>query len=295
MGKTLLFGGSGFLGDVFLRDNPEFISIGRSLPEKDIKNEHILIDSIDNINVLDNVDFDKVIFLIGNSNHHVLNNNNMLGIEYNVIPLKKALDYFQKRNLKKFICFTSILLYGNESKDRPVNELDEIYPYQNEYIFSKFLAEKVVDFYKTKIPIINIRLSNIYGSTSLIRPDLVPTLMLDSLTKENPTVWSIKPKRDFIFASDAAEAIIKLMNTNFEGTINLGSGETHSIEELVKIIEELSGKKITSLDKDVTGVMKFTTDITLLKKLTNWTPRHTLKEGLTKTFNVMKDKLNKHK
>ena len=173
--------------------------------------------------------------------------------------------------------------------------MDEIYPYQNEYIFSKFLAEKVVDFYKTKIPIINIRLSNIYGSTSLIRPDLVPTLMLDSLTKENPTVWSIKPKRDFIFASDAAEAIIKLMNTNFEGTINLGSGETHSIEELVKIIEELSGKKITSLDKDVTGVMKFTTDITLLKKLTNWTPRHTLKEGLTKTFNVMKDKLNKHK
>ena len=103
MGKTLLFGGSGFLGDVFLRDNPEFISIGRSLPEKDIKNEHILIDSIDNINVLDNVDFDKVIFLIGNSNHHVLNNNNMLGIEYNVIPLKKTLDYFQKRNLKKFI------------------------------------------------------------------------------------------------------------------------------------------------------------------------------------------------
>ena len=147
MGKTLLFGGSGFLWDVFLRDNPEFISIVRSLPEKDIKNEHILIDSIDNINVLDNVDFDKVIFLIGNSNHHVLNNNNMLGIEYNVIPLKKALDYFQKRNLKKFICFTSILLYGNESKDRPVNELDEIYPYQNEYIFSKFLAEKVVDFY----------------------------------------------------------------------------------------------------------------------------------------------------
>jgi nucleoside-diphosphate-sugar epimerase len=292
MSKTLLFGGSGFLGDVFLRENPDFISIGRTSPMDDIKNKHIQIESMDDLSLLDGEEFDKVIFLIGNSNHHMLNNSNMAGIEYNVIPLKQALHYFQKRNLKKFVCFTSILLYGNESKGRPVNEKDIIYPYQNEYIFSKFLAEQIVEFYKSRIPIINIRLSNIYGSTSLLRPDLVPTLMLDCLTKENPTIWNDTPRRDFIFASDAADAIIKLMRTEFTGNINLGSGKSHTVSELARIIEKLSGKKITSLNKEVTGVMDFTADISLLKQYIDWEPKHTLEEGLIKTFNVMKNKIN---
>ncbi len=284
--KTILFGGSGLIGETVLRNNPDIISVGRTKPNT--KNEHRHI-PLEHLWMLNEIEFDKVIFLIGNSNHHEINKSPMMGLEYNVLPLKKVLHYMQTRHIKKFICLTTILLYGNEVKNGPVNEQDRIFPYTNEYIFSKYLAEQVVEFYKHMVPIINIRVSNIYGATSLNRPDLVPTLIADAINKENPTVWSKKPIRDFIFADDAAEAMIALLETEYEGVINLGTGISHSVGELTEIIEQLSGKQIDSLYKKVTGVMKFCTDITLLQKLTGWAPKHTLKEGLIKAYNTMKD------
>lgn len=290
--KTILFGGSGFLGNVFLREYPDIISVGRSVPHGNLSCKHISVD-IDNLSVLDELEFDNVIFLVGNSNHHMLNSSCMKGFEHNVLPLKKILHYLKNRDLNKFVCFSSILLYGDMPKGRPVNEKDPIYPYQNEYIFSKYIAEQVCSFYQPDVPIINIRLSNIYGDTSLIRPDLIPRLMFDSLTKDDPTVWNTMPERDFIFTVDAADAIMKLLETGYVGNINLGTGKSNSVGRVVEIIEGLSGKEIVSLNKEVSGVMRFTTDISLLKSLTGWSPRFSLEEGLERTYNVMKKELGK--
>jgi len=103
----------------------------------------------------------------------------------------------------------------------------------------------------------------------------------------------MKPKRDFIFTTDAAEAIIKLINTDYTGIINLGSGEMSSIQDISNIIEEISGKKINSLDKNVDGVMEFVADISLLKNLTGWEPKHSLKDGFKKTYDIMKNNYKK--
>lgn len=286
--KTLLFGGSGFLGSVFLKEHPDIISVGRTHPGPDIQNTHIHVPDMDSLYLLNNVDFDNVIFLVGNSNHHVLNSSAMMAIEHNVLPLKKILHYLQNRKINKFVCFSTILLYGDMSKGRPVHEDDAIFPYQNEYVFSKYLGEQVSEFYKNKVPIINVRLSNIYGETALVRPDLVPTLMKDVLTKDQPSVWTFEPKRDFVFTSDAADAVLRLLDTDFTGTVNIGTGQMHSIGEIAKIVENISGKKIISLDKKVTGVMEFVADISLLQRLTGWKPKYSLREGLEKTFNIMK-------
>jgi UDP-glucose 4-epimerase len=291
MGKTILFGGSGFLGNVFLREHPEIISVGRTPLPDNLTNIHLHVPSMDRLDMIDELDIDNVIFLIGNSNHHEIDNSPIMGIEYNVIPLKKALAYFSKRKIKKFVCFTTILLYGNKPKDRPVHEMDVTYPYQTEYIFSKHLAEEVVEFYSMKVPIINVRLCNIYGDTSLIRPDLVPTLIHDVLTKDNPTVWNTDPQRDFIFTSDAADAVMKLLETDYEGNVNIGSGKMTSVADIVEIIEDISGKKIQNLNRPVSGVMKFVADISLLTKLTGWRPKYTLREGISKTYQVMKNNL----
>jgi len=286
--NTLLFGGSGFWGPIILERYPDIISVGRTPPPSHIKNKHINFASINDLSVLDNVDFDKVIFLIGNSNHHKINTTCMMGMEYNVIPLKKALHYLKNRKLKKFIAFTSILLYDVNKLKLPVDENQPINPYINDYVFSKYLAEEVTKLYK-EIPTINVRLSNIYGPTKLIRPDLVPTLIQNALSPNATEVWSIKPERDFIYAKDAADVVALLLNTDYVGHINLGSGTMHSVGEVVKIIEKLSGKKIKVLDKPVSGPMKFQYDISLISKLTGWNPKYSLEEGLTETYKIMKE------
>ena len=214
MNKTILLGGSGFLGPVILSKDPNIISVGRSPIDSSLKNKHLKLESLDKLEVLDDVDFNNVIFLIGSSNHHEINNKITMGIDYNVYPLQKILKYLSKRKLNKFICFTSMLLYDQKKLVNPVNEKQIINPYTNDYIFSKFLSEEIVRFYEKKVPSIIIRLSNIYGYTKLIRPDLVPTLMQDVLNNDEVTIWNDKPKRDFIFTEDAADAILKLLNTN---------------------------------------------------------------------------------
>ena len=44
-----------------------------------------------------------------------------------------------------------------------------------------------------KVPSIIVRLSNIYGYTKLIRPDLVPTLK-NVLNKDEVTIWNDNQK-----------------------------------------------------------------------------------------------------
>ena len=288
MSNTILFGGSGFLGPVILSKNPKIISIGRSPIDPTLKNKHFNLNSLDNLSELDKIDFDKVIFLVGSSNHHEINNKITMGIDYNVYPLQKILKYLSKRTINKFICFTSMLLYDQNRLTNPVNESQIINPYSNDYIFSKYLSEEIVKFYKDQVPSIIIRLSNIYGYTKLIRPDLVPTLMHEVLNKDEVTIWNDKPKRDFIFTEDAADAILNLLDSSHTGVINLGTGKMNAIRTITSIVEKLSGKKIKSLNKPVSGPMELTVDITLLKRLINWVPKHTLEEGLIKTYEIMK-------
>ena len=288
MSKTILFGGSGFFGPTNLEKDPEIISVGRTSPPKDLKNEHIELKNLEELYKLDDVDFDKVIFLIGSSNHHEINKKINMGIDYNVNPLNVALSYFENRNLKKFICFTTILLYDQKKMILPVDETQEINPYINKYVFSKFLSEQIVEYYSKKVPSIVVRLSNIYGYTKLVRPDLVPTIMQNIFQKDKTSIWNDKPKRDFIFTEDAADVVLKIINTNYTGIINLGTGQMNSIKKITDIIEEISGKKIYSENKPVSGPMEFVTDISKIKNITGWSPKFCLEEGIKKTYEIMK-------
>jgi UDP-glucose 4-epimerase len=288
MKKTLLFGGSGFFGPIILSKNQEIISVGRTLPPKECKNKHIQLNSLNEINKLDDVDFDKVIFLIGSSNHHEINLSTNMGIDLNVYPLNQALSYFVERKIKKFMCFTTILLYDKKKLTLPVDATQDINPYINNYVFSKYLSEQIVQYFANSIPSIIVRLSNIYGYTKLRRPDLVPTIMQDVFTKEEVKIWNDEPKRDFIFTEDAADAVLKLIDSSFQGVINLGSGKMSSIKDMCNIISNLSKKKIISENKEVSGPMEFVTDISKIKKIIDWKPKHDIQSGLKKTYEIMK-------
>lgn len=286
--KILLFGGSGFLGPIILEKYPSIVSVGKTPPPSYISNEHIPLPTLDDLSALDAIDFDKVIFLVGSSNHHAINSHPTMGIDYNGLPLKKILHYLKKRTIKKFLCFTTILLYDEKKIALPVSEFQPINPYLNDYVFSKYFSEELCRFYQDTVPSIIVRFSNIYGPTKLVRPDLVPTLIQKLLSPHEVSVWSTQPIRDFLYLSDAAGAIVKLLDTDYTGVVNLGSGTSVSVGRIVEILEKISGKKIIDLEKNVNGPMNFCTDISLIHNLTGWKPQHSLEDGLTATYNRMK-------
>ena len=92
---TILFGGSGFLGPYILERCPEMISVGRRPPVT--PNRHVHIDTLEDLRALDGVEFDKVIFIVGNTDHHSLEKELLepgepSAYDYHVTPFLRAMD-----------------------------------------------------------------------------------------------------------------------------------------------------------------------------------------------------------
>ena len=287
--KTILIGPTGFLGPAFLKMNPSIIAVGRSgLPDY-LSNEFVEIGSDLDFTPLDKIDFDNVIFLIGSSEHKILNSHPTMAIEKNVLALSSFLTYLKNSNRKvnKVINFTTMLQYDSSKMLIPCNESQPKNPYVNNYVMSKYVSELITEQYRSHFPIIDVRISNVYGPTPLYRPDIVPSLIWSLLESGEASVWNKTPKRDFIFVEDAVEAVIKLLDSSFSGSVNLGSGVSSSVAELCQILEKLSGISIGDQNIGVSGHMEICQDISLIKSIIDWTPKFNLQSGLEKTFQEM--------
>ena len=287
---TILFGCSGFFGPIILENYPNIIAAGRTPPPKYIKNKYIKVRDSRDLNKRKNFNFKNVIFLIGNSHHSVLNSSSLdKALSYNFYPLKDYLEFFIKKKVKRVIIFSGALIYGKKNLKLPVNEKQKIDGYQNNYLFSKYLSEQIAEFYRNKINIINVRLSNIYGPTHLKRPDLIQEILNQIIIQNKKQIYikNFRPKRDFIYAKDAADALIKLLKTNYSGNINLGSGKMYSIKQVCEIIKKYTGVKINSKNNKVGGQMKFVFDINKIKKIAKWKPKYSLEQGIRLTIDKL--------
>ena len=287
--KTILIGPTGFLGPSFLRFDSSIIAVGRSSLPADLNNRLVKIGSDLDFSPLDDLEFDNVIFLIGSSDHKVLNAHPTMALEKNVLALSNFLHYLKKskRKVNKIVNFTTMLQYDSSKMNIPCNELQPRKPYVNNYVMSKFISELITEQYRETFPIIDVRISNVYGPTSLYRPDIVPSLIWKLLETGEASVWNMSPKRDFIFVEDAVTAVLKLINSNYSGPINLGSGVSSSVKELCACLEDLSGIKITDQGIPVSGHMEFCQDLSLIKKIIDWEPQYDLQRGLEKTYREM--------
>jgi nucleoside-diphosphate-sugar epimerase len=288
---TILFGGSGFLGGCILDRCPEMVSVGRTRPPTG--NRHVHVDDLSDLSPLEDLEFDKVIYIIGNTDRHQLEVETVprgepTAFDHHVVPLLHAMEQLKHRPLKKFIHFSTILVYDEKRIPDPVSEDAPIDPYRNRYVLSKYLAEEACKFYGRWVPIINVRVSNMYGPTQLARYDLTHLLIHKLLDEGHAQVWTTRPERDFIYVEDAGEAVVELLDANYTGTLNLGTGTATPVRRIVETLEELTGARITDLGRPITGPAHFRCDMTRLESLIDWRPRVSVGEGVRRTFEQMR-------
>ena len=143
---TILFGGSGFLGPYILANYPKIISVGRR--PAPTPNRHIHIDSLADLSPLENIKFDKVIFIIGNTDHPTMEREHILpgeptAFDYHAFPLIQVLEQIKGRGIKKLIHFSSALVYDENQNTLPISPHSPINPYRNRYVMSKYLGEEL--------------------------------------------------------------------------------------------------------------------------------------------------------
>jgi len=289
--RTILIGPTGFMGPSFLERDSSIIGVGRSELPKHLNNEFFYIESDEAFSKLDDLDFQNVIFMIGCSEHHILNIHPTLAIEKNVLALSRFLWYLKdsKREVNKIINFTTTLQYDTSKMKLPCDELQPRNPTINNYVLSKYVSELITEQHRDIFDIIDVRMSNVYGPTKLMRPDIVPSTIWSLIHNKKASLWTKKPKRDFIYVDDAIDAVLKLIKTDFSGTVNMGTGIGSTIGELCAHLEKLSNIKIEDQNIDVPGHMEYYNDMSLLKSLIDWEPLYSLEEGLSKTWSLMNE------
>lgn len=142
-----------------------------------------------------------------------------------------------------------------------------------------------------------VRIFNTYGPN--MHPNdgrVVSNFIVQALKGEDITIYGDgNQTRSFCYVSDLIDGMIKMMETpNFTGPVNLGNPEERTIKELALIIIELTGSKSKLIYKPLPSddPIKRKPDISLAKNKLKWHPTVEIRDGLNKTIEYFKNKLN---
>lgn len=91
--------------------------------------------------------------------------------------------------------------------------------------------------------------------------------------------------RSFLYVDEAIEGVRRLMNSDFEGPVNIGSSELVSINVLVDMVCDIAGKAlIKNHVAGPVGVRGRNSDNTLIAQKLKWKPTRMLRYGLEHTY-----------
>jgi dTDP-glucose 4,6-dehydratase len=169
--------------------------------------------------------------------------------------------------------------------------IDESHPLQGQspYSASKIAADKLAESYycSFETPVVTVRPFNTFGPRQSARA-FIPTIISQALVRDEIRLGALSPERDMTFVSDSVAGFIAAGTTpGIEGmTINLGTGETHSVGWFAERIQHLMGtsKPIVQeqqrLRPELSEVRKLVSDNSLARRIMDWAPRVGLDEGL---------------
>lgn len=202
-------------------------------------------------------------------------------IRRNVLGTVAALNYCKGNDAR--LIFLSSYLYGN-SPTLPIRE-DAPLIANNPYALSKKLAEEVCDFYsdRFRINVTILRPFNVYGPGQG-EHFLIPSIIRQVKAGHIIQLKDLEPRRDYVYINDLVDIIVRAIKLERGKTIlNVGSGTSHSVRELVQIIQDIKQTKLqvrSSDERRKDEVMNTVADITLANRLLGWRPKWTLTQGL---------------
>jgi nucleoside-diphosphate-sugar epimerase len=205
----------------------------------------------------------------------------------------------QKEGVKKIFYSSSACMYPEYNQidpDNPKCSEDSAYPAapDSEYGWEKLFSERLYLSYHRNygIEVRIARFHNIFGPQGTWNggKEKAPAAMCRKAAEaEDGTsieVWGDgKQTRSFLYIDECVEAVIRLMNSDFTGPVNIGSEEMISINDFAQMAIAISGKnlKINNITGP-TGVRGRNSDNKLLFEKLQWEPSLSLIDGMKKTY-----------
>ncbi len=216
--------------------------------------------------------------------------NPSLYYDVNITGTVNLLERCRESGIKQFVFASSSSVYGNNEKI-PFSENDRVDNPISPYAATKKSGELLCHTYHHlfDINIACLRFFTVYGPRQ--RPDLAinkfTTLIMED--KEIPFYGDGTTSRDYTYVEDIVSGIVSSINyVNKEEKVfeifNIGGDKTVSLNEMVKTIEDVLGKKakLNRLPMQPGDVNRTCADISYSKKIIGYNPKTTFKEGIRK-------------
>lgn len=219
---------------------------------------------------------------------------NNLMIESNIIHSS------YKTGVKKLLFLGSSCIYPKFAA-QPIKEeyllTGQLEPTNEAYAIAKIAGIELSKYYRKQYgcDFISAMPTNLYGindnfdlQTSHVMPALIRKFHEAKLNGDKEIVmWGTgRPKREFLYADDLADAAIYLMkNYSDDIHVNVGTGVDVEIGELALIIKEIVGfnGEIVHDTSKPDGTPRKLLDVSLLSEL-GWSSKTTLEEGISKAY-----------
>jgi nucleoside-diphosphate-sugar epimerase len=213
--------------------------------------------------------------------------------------------------ITRYFYASSACVYNGDKQtdvENPGLKESDAYPALAEdgYGWEKLFSERMCRHFSEDFGLVTrvARFHNVYGPHGTYdggrekAPAAICRKVIDAQSngKKEIVIWGDGLQtRSFMYIDDCIKGIQDIMYSDIKEPINLGSSEMVSINELVDIVENIASYKMErkydlSAPKGVRGR---NSDNTLIKKLLGWEPSIPLRTGMKKTYDWIKEEMDK--
>jgi nucleoside-diphosphate-sugar epimerase len=306
--KVVVCGAGGFIGTHLVNSLKQqgCYVIGADLksPEYSVTtaNEFRLMDlrNPDNVNSLITEDIDEVYQLAADMGGagYIFTGDNDADIMHNSALINLNVLHAMVANKVNRVFYTSsACMYPNHNQTDPGNPLlseDSAYPANpdSEYGWEKLFSERLyLSFARNYNLHVRIaRLHNVFGPLGSWNngKEKAPAALSRkvALSTGEVEVWGPgNQTRSFLYIDECIQGIHKIMSSEYELPLNLGSERMISINDLVLLIAKLVDKPVTIKNiPGPLGVMGRNSHNTLIKEVIGWSPKDDLETGILNTY-----------
>ena len=316
MKKCLVLGAGGFIGSHLVKRLKNDGCFVRGVDLKDPQYsespaDEFVISDLRNLREVEtnmhisqswNVGFDEVYQLAADMGGagYIFSGENDANVMHNsaAINLNVASTAIKFRQMPKVFYSSSACIYPAHNQVDPNNpKCNEASAYpaapDSEYGWEKLFSERLYLAHSRNfgLQVRIARFHNIFGPEGTFKggKEKAPAALCRKIAEcvnDEIEIWGDgNQTRSFLYVDECVEGILRLMNSNFFGPVNIGSDEMVTINDLAMRIAKIAGKNISL--KHIAGplgVRGRNSDNELISYVLDWAPSAKLDDGLKKTY-----------
>ncbi len=316
--KALICGAGGFIGSHLakkLKSQDFWVrGVDLKLPEfsDSVCDDFLIGDLRDQLFVRKIIDqkFDEIYQLAADMGGagYIFTGENDADIMHNSATINlNVLETSKKVGNRNIFYSSSACMYPEHNQTDPNNPIcteDSAYPANpdSEYGWEKLFSERLYLAFNRNYDM-NCKVAryhNIFGPEGTWQggkekaPAAICRKIAQAKNQDEIEIWGDGSQtRSFLYIDECVEGTVRLMRSDFEGPVNIGSEEMVTINKLVQMVSEISNKQIKVRHiSGPLGVKGRNSDNNLIHEKLGWAPSKSLSEGLSKTYDWILSKVN---